>query len=191
MAESANKIEAGLLAEVQTHNANTARDIEAEMLLRMQTHHAGLAQQVEAGVLSKVHDRIAELAKKVEGKVLAEIDKTSFPDTAEHHEEIERYVDMRARVEGAFRAAHDKNGNNGEDDGRDHGSGGEAPARALHSFEVVDADDIRHNGRTYMCPPDPDEVLGVERRRWHLFGGARAERDQLQWPGLRLGILME
>ncbi|KAL9629026.1 MAG: hypothetical protein Q9204_005513 [Flavoplaca sp. TL-2023a] len=174
MAESANKVEAGLLAEVQARNVNTARDIEAGMLLKMHTHNAELAQQVEAGVLSKIHNRIAELTKKVEGKVLAEIDKTSFPDTAEHQEEIERYVDMRARVEGAFRAAHDGNRNSGEDDERDHGSGGEAPARVPHSFEVLGidragAERVRHNGRTYMCPVDPDDVLGVEQRRWHHF----------------------
>ncbi|KAL8886881.1 MAG: hypothetical protein Q9215_005462 [Flavoplaca cf. flavocitrina] len=174
ISESANKIEAGLEAKVQTHNANTARDIEAGMLLKMQIHNAGLAQQVEAGVLSKIHDSIAELTKNVEGKVLAEIDETSFPDTAEHQEEIERYVDMRARVEGVFRAAHDGKVINGGEDDRDHGSAGEAPARALHSFEVLGVDRagaerVRHNGRTYVCPVDPDDVLGVERRRWHHF----------------------
>lgn len=171
---AANKTETGLLAKVQNHNANTAKDIEARVLFRMQTHNAGLAQQVEAGVLSKIHDRIAELTKKVEGRVLAEIDKTSFPDTAEHQEEIERYVDMRARVEDVFRAAHDKNGNNGGEDDRDHGSGGEAPACALQSLEVLGvngagAERVRHNRRTYMCPVDPDDVLGVEKRHWHHF----------------------
>ena len=174
ISESANKIEAGLEAKVQTHNINTAKDIEAAMLLQMQIHNEGIAQQVEAGVLSKIHDRIADLTKIVKGKVFAEIDKTSFPDTPENIDEMERYVDMRVRVEGAFRASHDENGSNGRDDDRDHGSGGEAPARVPHSFEVLGVDRagaerVRHNGRTYMCPVDPDDVLGVERRRWHHF----------------------
>ena len=166
--EVSNEIEAGVLARTQIHSANTAKDIEARVLLKMQAHNAVLSQEVEAGVLSRVHDRIAELAKQVKDRVLAEIDKTSFPDMDENLEEIERYVDMRARVEGAFRAGHDdENGNHGGDKDRDHGSGGEAPARAPHSFEVLGIDSrgaerVRHNGRTYMCPADPDDVLGVE-----------------------------
>ena len=174
ISESANKIEAGLEAKVQTYIANTAKDTEAGMLLKMHAQNTGLAQQVVAGVLSKFHDRIAELTKKVEGKILTEIDKTSFPDTAEHQEEMERYVDMRARVEGAFRAAHDKKVISGGEDDRDHGSGGQPPPRAPHSFEVLGVDRagaerVRHNGRTYMCPVDPDDVLAVERRLWHHF----------------------
>lgn len=172
--ELANGIEAGVLAKVQTQNSNIAKDVEAGVLLRMQAYNAGLAQEVEAGVLLKLHSRIEELTKQVKGKVLAEIDKTSFPDTAENVEELERYVDMRARVEGAFRAGHDENGNHGGDEDRDHGSEEEAPARAPHSFEALGIDSmgverVRHNGRTYMCPADPDDVLGVEKRRHHHF----------------------
>ncbi|KAL9007677.1 MAG: hypothetical protein Q9180_009601, partial [Flavoplaca navasiana] len=99
ISESANKIEAGLEAKAQIHNANTARDVEAGVLAKVQVRNAELAKEIEAGVLSKIHNRVAELTKNVEGKVLAEIDETSFPDTAEHQEEMERYVDMRTRVE--------------------------------------------------------------------------------------------
>ena len=170
-AELPNKIETKVQAKVQ---AESAADIEAGVLAKVQICNAELAKEIEAGVLSKIHDRIAELIKNVAGRNLAEIDKTSFPDTAERHEEIERYVDMRARVEGAFRASHDENGSNGRDDDRDHGSGGEAPARVPHSFEVLGVDRagaerVRHNGRTYMCPVDPDDALGVEQRLWHHF----------------------